>query len=182
MTSTQTLDNPLWAFSLRVYGAPNVADECLALQERLGLDVNLLLLAAYMGAVEGVALTAEDIAGAADTVAAWHESAVRALRDVRRALKPPSLDENNPLRGAIATLRLQTKAAELEAERIEQAMLWSWSRAHLTGRSPTNADGALAANLSNAVVHYGGINDRDNDKNNAPRLQAAALTFAGAEA
>lgn len=173
-TPAQALDSPLWTFSLKVYGADGVADECLALQERLGLDVNLLLFAAYMGAIEGVALDAADIAGAAGTVSAWHDDMVRALRRVRRGLKPPSLDAYNPLRAAAAGLRTQVKAAELEAEKIEQAMLWQWSRANLGARAHSDVRAALAANLAALLAHYG----TPADSGSVARLQAAALGFA----
>ena len=36
-------DNEFWRFSLAVYKPPDVAAECLALQEAVGLDVNLYL-------------------------------------------------------------------------------------------------------------------------------------------
>ena len=124
MTLSQPLDTPLWAFSLAVYGGDGVADECLALQERLGLDVNILLFAAYIGAVEGVRLEVSDIAAANAEVAHWQGEIVRPLRQVRRALKPMSAEG----------LRAQVKAAELEAEKIEQAMLWQWSRRQLADR------------------------------------------------
>ena len=167
------LDSPFWAFSLKVYGADGVAEECLGLQERLGLDVNLLLFAAFMGAVEGVKLDANDVVATEGEVAAWHAEAVRGLRIVRRALKPASLDERNPLRAAAAGLRAQVKTAELEAERIEQAMLWRRSRAQFAARERFEARAALAANLIGLLAHYGAPGD-----SGAPRLQAAALDFA----
>ena len=86
MTPSQPLDTPLWAFSLAVYAGDGVADECLELQERLNLDVNLLLFAAFVGAVEGVQLEARDIAAADTAVAGWHGEIVRVLRRTRRAL------------------------------------------------------------------------------------------------
>jgi uncharacterized protein (TIGR02444 family) len=170
------LDNPFWAFSLQVYGAPGVAEECLRLQERLGLDVNLLLLAAYLGAAEGLMLDAADLAAATNAVAAWHGETVQGLRKVRRALKPASLDESNPLRAAIVTLRAQVKAAELEAERIEQAMLWRWSQEHLAARKHADRRAALHSNLDEVLAHHGehaGATDAE-----LPHLQAAALVFA----
>ena len=137
MTPSQPLDTPLWAFSLAVYGGDGVADECLDLQERLGLDVNILLLAAFIGAVEGVRLEVSDIAAANAEVAHWQADIVRPLRQVRRALKPMSAEG----------LRAQVKAAELEAEKIEQAMLWQWSRQQLADRPRSDRAGALADNL-----------------------------------
>ena len=103
--SAQPLDTPLWAFSLAVYGGNGVADECLALQERLGLDVNILLFAAFLGAVEGAQLEVSDIAAASAGVAKWQDEIVRPLRQTRRALK--SMNAEGP--------RAQVKAAELEA-------------------------------------------------------------------
>ncbi len=170
------LDHPLWTFSLQVYDAPGVAEECLRLQERLGLDVNLLLLAAYLGAAEGSMLDAADMAAATNAVTAWHAEAVRGLRSLRRALKPASLDESNPLHAATGALRAQVKAAELEAERIEQAMLWRWSQAHLTAHARGEPRAALAANLAALLVHYGAPSAES--ESSLRHLKAAALNFA----
>ncbi len=173
----QTLDNPFWAFSLKVYGAPGVADECLALQERLGVDVNLLLFAAYLGATEGVTLDGGDIAAASGAVEAWHNETVRALRSVRRGLKPLSLDARDPLRAEAAGLRMQVKAAELAAEQIEQAMLWQ-RRAQSAGRSRSDSRAALTANINAVLAHYGAAAGTA-DSSAALSLQAAALAYAG---
>lgn len=178
-TPAQALDSPFWAFSLKVYGAEGVAAECLALQERLGLDVNLLLFAAYMGAVEGVTLDAHDIAAAAGAVSAWHHDMVRALRGVRRALKPLSLDAHNPMRAEAVGLRTQVKAAELEAEKIEQAMLWQW-RTQLAGRGRSDPPMALAANINAVLAHYR-VAGGTADSGIALQLQAAALAYAGSK-
>ena len=170
-----TLDTPLWAFSLAVYGAEGVASECLDLQERFKLDVNLLLFAAYAGAVDGMQLNAQDVAAAAAAVSAWHAEIVRALRSVRRGLKPASLDDGNPLHPAAASLRAQVKAAELKAEKIELAMLWLWSRRQLAGRSRGDAGAALAANLHALLAQFGAPAGSA-----APaKLQTAALAFNG---
>jgi uncharacterized protein (TIGR02444 family) len=164
------LDTPFWAFSIAVYAADGVAEECLSLQERLELDVNLLLFAAYLGAAEGVAMTIQDISAASASIADWHGEVVRPLRRVRRALKQPSLDDGNPLRAADAALRLQVKRAELDAEKIEQAMLWRWSRANLQDLAHDGS--ALTGNLRNVLALYG---DADAP---SPRLIEAALACA----
>ena len=41
--------NPFWRFSLRTYRAPGVQEACLALQDRCGADVNLLLFCGWTG-------------------------------------------------------------------------------------------------------------------------------------
>lgn len=168
--STPDLETPFWTFSLAVYASDGVAEECLGLQERLGLDVNLLLFAAYMGAVEGVRLAAADVAGANAAISEWHNHIVRSLRGARQALKAPSTDAENPLRGPTAALRLQAKRAELESEKIEQAMLWQWSRAHLPDLEHDGS--ALAGNLRKVLAHYG---DADAP---SPQLIEAALAYA----
>jgi uncharacterized protein (TIGR02444 family) len=167
-------DTPFWTFSLAVYAANGVADECLELQERLGLDVNLLLFAAYAGAVEGIRLDAQDVAAAAALVRGWHTDIVRTLRAVRRTLKPMSLDDKDPLQGAAGALRAQVKAAELDAEKIEQTMLWRWSRRQLDARNRTPRDAALTANLHALLAHYDTTAAHEAVP---PRLRAAALAF-----
>lgn len=149
------LDSPFWAFSIAVYAGDGVAEECLGLQERLGLDVNLLLFAAYMGAIEGVRLTAKDVADAQAAVADWHNDIVRTMRAARQALKAPATATDNPLQPATALLRTQAKRAELEAEKIEQAMLWRWSRTHI--HDLRREVDALTANLREVLALAGDI-------------------------
>jgi uncharacterized protein (TIGR02444 family) len=173
MEPAAMLDSPFWRFSLKAYAAPGVAEECLDLQERFGLDVNLLLFAAYLGAAEGVTLSADDVAAAAGIVGTWHAETVRGLRALRRALKPACQDPQNAWRGPTAALRNQVKASEVEAERIEQAMLWRWRQTQLGARQHGAADAALAANLAKLLAHYGAPGDTD-----TPTLRAAALNFA----
>jgi len=178
VTISQPLDTPLYAFSLAVYGRDGVAEECLALQERLDLDVNLLLFAAFIGAVEGVRIEMQDIAAASAVIADWHHAIVRTLRHARRALKPASTDADNPLRAASATLRAQVKAAELEAEKIEQAMLWQWSRRQLAEHPGTDRNRALAANLRGVLEFYGVAAGRGEAAAALPCLRDAAESYA----
>jgi uncharacterized protein (TIGR02444 family) len=135
------LDNPLWAFSLAVYPEPGVSEECIALQDARGIDVNLLLFCAYAGGMRGVALSADEVQDAAATVANWHAGVIRPLREVRRALKPI---ENAPAQ----QLRGNVKKDELLAEQIEQALLWGWCREKLAARPRGDRAAALAANIA----------------------------------
>ena len=82
------MGSPFWNFSIAVYGASAVQDECLDLQDQFGLDVNLILLCAFLGAGHGVALTSDDIASARQEVGQWNEDIVKPA--ARRA--PPSQD------------------------------------------------------------------------------------------
>ena len=42
-------DTPFWIYSLSTYGQENIAAGCLVLQDRFGLDVNLVLLCCWLG-------------------------------------------------------------------------------------------------------------------------------------
>ena len=131
-----TLDNPFWKFSLAVYAAPGVAGECLAVQESHGVDVNVLLFCAWLAAARKVALTPADIEAIGAVVGAWHERAVKPLRGVRRYMKDvPG--------GDVAVLRTRVKGAEIEAEQIEQAMLF----AHAERYWPQSGEAVLPAAL-----------------------------------
>jgi uncharacterized protein (TIGR02444 family) len=123
------MDSALWRFSLAVYRSAGVQEECLDVQERYGVDVNLLMLCAYAGAVEGVVLSASDVADALDATGAWHANVVRTLRQVRRTLKPWGAAGQGDLAQVVEAVRVKVKGVELEAEQIEQAMMWAWLRA-----------------------------------------------------
>jgi uncharacterized protein (TIGR02444 family) len=80
------MQRSLWDFSNAVYAAAGVAEECLGLQDRCVIDVNLLLFCGYMGA-GGVLLSQDDLRQVSELLRAWHEDVVRPLRAARRALK-----------------------------------------------------------------------------------------------
>jgi uncharacterized protein (TIGR02444 family) len=132
----------LWNFSLKVYAQDGVPAECLHLQDTHGIDVNLLLFCAWLGAVREISVSSRDIAAALDIVKNWNSEIVTKIRDVRRALKP--LDAE--------ALRDKIKAAELDAERVEQAMLENWATTYFVGRQ-TSKD-ALRTNVQTALAFY----------------------------
>jgi uncharacterized protein (TIGR02444 family) len=148
------MSSPFWTFSLAVYGANGVQDECLDLQDCFGLDVNLVLLCAFLGAAHGVALSADDIAAVRREADAWHEDIVKPLRAARRKLKTVAL-KNVDTAQAAAQLRTQVKAAELESERIEQMLLEQWAGARFASRPRGQIDDAILANLRALLLAYG---------------------------
>jgi uncharacterized protein (TIGR02444 family) len=123
-------DNEFWRFSIAVYEQNEVARESLGLQETLGIDVNLLLFCAWIGA-QGIILRSENIEAASMAIAAWHETIIRPLRGVRQQTKLLSVTE-------LEDFRARVKDLELEAEKIEQAILFGYSKS--IPRSPTGAD------------------------------------------
>ncbi len=115
---TTDSENPFWDFSLAVYGRPGVSEACLALQDRHGLDVNLLLLCCWAGS-QGQLLDKADMARLIASVGDWQRSVVGPLRRVRRRLKHLPDGGSGPL----GALRKAVKSCEFDAERIEQRML-----------------------------------------------------------
>ena len=109
----------LWDFSVEVYARPGVAPACLALQDRLGVDVNLLLLCCWAGA-NGRLLSNLDLAAALTGVREGQDEIVRPLRALRRRLKAGvagiPTDQAEAMRRRVGDL-------ELEAERIAQMRL-----------------------------------------------------------
>ena len=152
-------------------------DECLKLQDEFSLDVNLILLCAFVGAVHGVTLTADDIAAARQEVKQWQEQTVRPLRAARRGLKTAELKDAQDA-AAATQLRAQVKAAELESEHIEQMMLERWAEARLAARPRGKASGAVSANLQTLFAACGIGRERLADAKN---IIAAALGQAAHE-
>jgi len=148
------MGSPFWNFSIAIYGANAVQDECLSLQDQFGLDVNLVLLCAFLGAVHGVTLTSDDIASVRQEVGQWHKQIVRPLRAARHHLKTIELRDANAVKAA-AQLRAQVKAAELESERIEQMMLEQWANARLAAWPRGKLRDAVVANLQALLAAYG---------------------------
>lgn len=135
------MTGPHWAFSWAVYGAPGVERACLLLQERYGVDVNVLLLALHATVCRGAApdragLTALEAAGRP-----LREGAVAPLRQVRRALK------RAPYGADGQALRNGVKALELQAEQLEQSVL-----AGVAATLAPRAAGAAA--VARAVVEF----------------------------
>lgn len=133
-------DTGFWDFSLAFYGRPGVAPACLALQDRFGADVNLLLLGfwrahrGFPGWAEGEIARAEAAAGPVNAV-------LRPLRRARRALS--ELQEHEP---AADLLYEDAKALELRLEQVAQAWL-----AAASWISPASRDGTADRQLAAAT-------------------------------
>jgi uncharacterized protein (TIGR02444 family) len=103
-------------FALALYGSEGVADACLHLQNRHDLDVNLVLLAAFVGAERRQRLTTSSLEAARARVDAWHREVVRPLRAVRQRLKSGPAPAPNE---RTADLRRRLQQVEIDAELIE---------------------------------------------------------------
>ncbi len=144
------LDNPFWRFSLKVYREPGVAAECLCLQDRLTIDVNMLLFCCWLGACRQVELSATEIEDIEKRVRDWRTNVVVPLRGIRKDIKGLGANDIKEVR----EFREQMAAQELQAEQIEQAFMYEWAEC-LPRRDRAGARRDLiAANLSLLLQPY----------------------------
>ncbi|HVT28471.1 MAG TPA: TIGR02444 family protein [Lacipirellulaceae bacterium] len=129
-------NNPLWRFSLDVYAAPGVSSECLDLQDRHGLDVNILLFVVWLGVARGLTVSPAHLEQLNATVTEWQRDVVCPVRAVRRRVK--SLGRSD--------LYEEIKTLELKLEWAEQSMLFALASV-LDGQK-TTSNNAVAANAS----------------------------------
>jgi uncharacterized protein (TIGR02444 family) len=110
----------LWDFTLSVYGQEGVAGACIALQDRRGLDVDVMLFCSWHGATGRGAIGLEELDRAWAAVAVWQAEVVSALRAVRRRIKDgfPAAPED-----AARDIGKAVLSREIEAEHISLIML-----------------------------------------------------------
>jgi uncharacterized protein (TIGR02444 family) len=112
--------NSFWRFSLRTYRAPGVQEACLALQERCGADINLLLFCGWTGQ-QGRVLESDSLRLAMAQVGSWQSDVIAPLRLVRRGLKHQLA--GGPAAALALPFRKRVAALELGLERVEQDLL-----------------------------------------------------------
>ncbi len=136
--------SPFWQFSVKFYAVPGVAPACIRLQDEAGVDVNLLFFLLW-NATRGCSMSEADVKEADRAVAAWRSTTVIPLREMRRTLKTaqPIVDRNT-----VEAFRNRVKAAELEAERLQQEALYALAQTGRfgdTGATPLDAARASIA-------------------------------------
>ena len=143
----------LWRFSLEFYSRPGVSEALIALQDRAGRDVNLMLFVLWLGASGRGRLTDEELEIADRMVRPITAEIVVPLRVLRRKLKADTDPD-------IQRLREGVKALELAAERIVQRHL-----ARIAGSPAGGADRAsrVAAAHANLALYLGSEMARGRD-------------------
>lgn len=136
---------PFRDFATSVYAMPGVEAECLALQDKYGLDVNLVLFCAYTALVLKVELTEQDLMDLEKSVAGLRSTLIEPLRSCRRTMKFAlgALEVSD--RDSAERMLARVKDLELAAEYLELQRLSAWSGSVLASRHPSADD--LRGNL-----------------------------------
>ena len=138
---TPAQKSPFWQFSIKFYAVPGVAPACIALQDEAGVDVNLLFFLLWNASL-GRTLSKAEVEELDRTMGVWRDTAVIPLREIRRALKtPPAM-----LTPDVAEVfRNRIKAAELEAERLQQEAMYALAQSgRFRGSAPSPIEAARA--------------------------------------
>jgi uncharacterized protein (TIGR02444 family) len=160
-----------WDWSSEVYARPGIAETCLALQDRHGADVNLLLWSLWLARL-GRELDAQAAARAIAMSWAWQGGTTGRLRQIRRDAKLAAAAESDPAREQLLRkLHRACAEAELAAERVEQHGLDRLS----SGCAPSQLPPGELASMNLARVLPPGMAD-----DAGPRaIMAAALNSVG---
>jgi uncharacterized protein (TIGR02444 family) len=158
-------------FALELYRRAGVADACLNLQDRHDLDVNVVLFAAFIGAVRLQTLTVTDLDLAHRRVDAWHQEVVRPLRAVRQRLKTGPVPAPNEATGA---LRRKLAQLEIEAEIIELDQLGALMPELRSARSMSSAAECATAAIETVIRTHTDIGLNEEDRQTIDTIAAEA--------
>mgnify|MGYP001826267571 CR=1 FL=1 len=148
-------ENPFWDYSLATYEHRGVAELCLQLQDEWGMDVNLVLYAAWLATLQQ-SLSAAHLDQLSGIVAPWRDGVLRPLREARRAAAGvPDMTHFYD----------QLKSVELRAEQHQQLLMY---QAYLDARPPVEATPSLRQNLNLLAA---------GDEGCAPLLASLAATL-----
>ena len=143
-------DNPFWDFSVKFYGQNSVASSCIALQDSVGADINILLYCCWTASEGAAIIKPAEFKEIISAIEPWQSSVVQALRQIRRDMKKHEMLNFGDKSEA---LRLSIKYCELEGEKLEQMILYQSGRGLVVGDSvqPLKKIGNATNNLNNYI-------------------------------
>jgi len=148
--SRPELEADSWAFALDIYARPGVADACLQLQNRAGVDVMMFLMVGYAAVRHRILLTPSEIRELDEACRPWREKIVHPLRAIRIGLKagpsPAPSSETEEFRSKV-------KSIELAAERLQNQLLADRLPLRPAERDAVNAED-LRSVLSGVVIFF----------------------------
>ena len=148
-------DNPFWDFSIEHYSRDGVATHLILLQEELEADVNIILYCCWCAYIGAPLLTRSQLKRGLLLVTNWQREIVIPLRRLRTKMRTDQFS-NSPLS---QNVREEIKKAELEAECLEQLMLY---QNHLPKVAERNLDDGKKRALagSNIALYFDCISQR----------------------
>ena len=120
MSQEQEGFGAFWRSSLELYAREGMSRALIALQDRRGADVNLLLYCCWMALSGRGRPSASDLRRADAAIAGWRDDVTLPLRDVRRRIK--GSPERWSLEGA-SEVRRRVLETEIASERVTQGIL-----------------------------------------------------------
>ena len=163
-------DNPFWTYSYALHESEGVGPACIELQDRHGLDVNLLLYCCWIAASGRGALDAADLEKAFETVQQWQTRVSTPIREIRRLLKTDSLGVPMDLAQAF---RKDLMSVELASERVAQDALFAIARPPLD-LAMERRESVVRENLMRYLDFSGVVSD-DGDQAAIETIAAASL-------
>jgi uncharacterized protein (TIGR02444 family) len=156
---TEFPSHPFWDFALPLHEAKGVGEAVIAMQDRHGVNVNVLLLSCWVGATGRGRLGEEGVRQAIAAADKWNREVVQQLRNVRRVMRPgiPPIDK-----AVSDSLRRRILEVEIDCERAEIVMLGqALDRAADEARSAEARAEDVAANLRDYFKALGKTPDTD---------------------
>ena len=129
-----------WRFSLAFYERPGVADALIALQDREGFDINLVLFALWLGISGRGTLGGDALAAAERAAGTLRREMIEPLRNLRRKLR------NHP-DGDVQRWREGVKVLEIAGEKLVQERLARLAGSGCQGTCAGDWRAAAHANL-----------------------------------
>lgn len=117
MTMSDFEHHPFWIFSLDVYRQKGIKEACLTLQDRCGININILLFCCWMAASGLGRLSRDELFVVMSAIQKWHGDITLGLRKLRVTLSKKNTKES------LKSLRKAVLADELLAEQVEQMIL-----------------------------------------------------------
>jgi uncharacterized protein (TIGR02444 family) len=165
------LDGPHWAFALDLYERPGVSEACLLLQDKAGVDITLLLFVLFVAKEHRTILDQADLVTLDASIAPWRDEVIQPLRSLRRRVKSGPFPAPS---SSTEALRDRIKAAEVQAEQIELAVLSRWLERHQPQIEAEPVE--IAAVLQHIAAFFASRANRPSDSR-LPEIQAALDTL-----
>jgi uncharacterized protein (TIGR02444 family) len=147
--------NPLWDFATWAYAEPGVEKACLALQNRFGVDVNMVMFCAWLAyRGSGTSHLAKSLGAALKLSREWQRTLVEPLRSARENLK--GVIEASGLMGndrnTAVALRERIKQCEVDMEQLQTlafyALVADGAEDQVATRSPAEQKDDALNNLT----------------------------------